>query len=166
MNLFVGFNTTDTWISRAIRWFTKSPQSHAYLRFELDSLDIVFEAAWDGFRMAPLSARGNTWTEIDVTSYVDTRTALDLCERWWMTPYDYRGLVGEAWVMLGRWLGKTWHNPLTSPHAMYCSEAVCYVLLAAGRPYLTAALSDLKPRDTDPGELLTLLQKVLPCQVP
>ena len=166
MNLFVGFNTTDAWVSRAIRRFTKSPRSHAYLRFELEELDVVFEAAWDGFRMAPISTRGDTWTEIDVTSYADTRQALDTCKRWWMTPYDYAGLFGEAWVMIGRWLGRTWRNPIASPHAMYCSEAVCYVLLAAGRPYLTAALSDLKPRDTDPGELLTLLQKVLPCQAP
>jgi hypothetical protein len=159
MRLFVGFTTNECWISRAIRWFTKSPRSHAYLHFAADSIDIVFEAAWDGFRMAPLSDRGMCWTEIEVTKFVNVTKAFATCNGWWMTPYDYRGLFGEAWVMLGRWLGRTWRNPLASPHAMYCSEAALYVLQASWNPPLPPALAT-DPRSVDPGELLQLLDKV------
>jgi len=160
IRLSVGFNTTESWISRAIRWFTKSPRSHAYLHFGLDDIDLIFQASAVGFSIAPLRDRGFEYEEIDVTKKVDVPHALQLCQDWWGEPYDFRGLFGEAWVMLGRWLGRTWDNPLASPHTLYCSEAVLYLLQYAWiGPSPKQLATDA--RSVDPGELLTLLQEVM-----
>ena len=159
MKISVGFNTTEGWIARVIRWFTRSPRSHAFLHFGDEHTDTIFEASPQGFRMAPLWDRGDAGelTEIDVTKYVDVQKAYSLCAQWWNTPYDYRGLLGEAWVMFGKWVfGMKWENPIATPHAMFCSEACMYVLQDTWLGAWPYWLHN-DPRSVDPGELMDML---------
>jgi hypothetical protein len=43
--------------------------------------------------------------------------------------YSYSQLIGYAWVLLGRGLGKKWSNPLADgKHGYVCVELVCRCL--------------------------------------
>jgi hypothetical protein len=69
--------------------------------------------------------------------------------------YDYRGLVGMAWVELGRWLRKKWSNPWQSSKAMFCSELVAQVLVDSNYPMA----QQFDPASTDPEQLLEFFLK-------
>ncbi len=89
---------------------------------------------------------------------LDSTSALAMCRTWLETPYDYLGLVGEAWVQLGRLLGQRWHNPSAGPHHMFCSEAATYLLqMCAGASDLKTKVATLDPRATSPADLLAVL---------
>ena len=142
MRIRFGFSTSDWWVSRVIRFFTRAKVSHAFVLLEGTELgDLVLEAEWCGLKLSTRAAltRGST----RIVALVDpipgmagpvekaTRAALS----WLDVPYDYAGLFGMAWVAFGRWLGKKWKNPLRSARSMFCSDAVvALVLQPAGWP--------------------------------
>lgn len=156
----VGFSThTANPISRLIRWFTGSKVSHCWLLLEdsffgVDVL-MVMEATETGFRLIPyenFKAQGN-----DVVAVIVPDHSLDAgikhAVRWLGAGYDFAGLFGSAFVMLGRWFKRRWRNPLDSPRSMFCSEAVTLVLQAAAYP----GADKLDPSATTPQDLLHFL---------
>ena len=154
----IGFCTSDWWVSRVIRYFTKAKVSHAYLVFDDPGCLFgaqVFEAAWCGFRISTRSilTRGTTRIVQEIPVAIDPSAALGVCERWAGTPYDYLGLLGEAVVQVGRLFGKRWRNPFAGAHHMFCSEACVYVLAACGEP----RVAGLDARSTSPEDLLEIL---------
>ena len=42
--------------------------------------------------------------------------------------YDFGGLLGMAWNIIGRWFKAKWKNPLNDSKAMFCSEFVVKAL--------------------------------------
>jgi hypothetical protein len=158
MKVLIGFSTSDYWVSKIIRFFTRAPVSHTYIIID-DIPDVgheLYEAAWCGFRMSTREklTAGSTVIVKEVSVPMVPGAAVALCRSWLNTPYAYRALVGEAWVQVGKWLGKRWPNPWPDPHHMFCSEAATYLLqLCAGDAALHARVKDLDPRKTDPYEL-------------
>jgi hypothetical protein len=156
MKVSIGFSTSDWWVSRVIRFFTRAPVSHTYIVFDdtLSGFDHeVYEAAWCGFRMSTREKLESGTTRIvkEVAVDLNAAKALAICRGWLECPYDYAGLVGEAWVMLGRLFRKRWNNPFAGPHHMFCSEAATFLLqMAGGDPALKARAMSLVPRATDP----------------
>lgn len=132
----IGFSTGDSFVSRAIRWFTKSKSSHVFLIIEESffGATMVMEATSGGFRLVPFDHYINDHNKL--VKIVEPKTSLkegvEKSVPWLGEHYDYGGLFGMAIVMLGRWLRRKWRNPWESPRAMFCSEAVVYVLQASG----------------------------------
>lgn len=136
MKIRFGFCTSDWWVSRVIRYFTKANASHAFLILEGTDLgDLVLEAGWDGWRFNTLARVLSGSTRL--VAVVDTPPEMEipvfaammasraqLGER-----YDYGGLLGMAVVSVGRWLGKKWRNPWHSAKAMFCSDAITAEIL-------------------------------------
>ncbi len=158
MNVIIGFSTSDGWVSRTIRWFTKATVSHTFILLQ-DPISPfnheVYEAAWCGFRMSTLprlQAEGSRVVNL-VAVNLDFPSALGICRSWLETPYDYLGLLGEAWVQLGRLFGRRWRNPSAGPHHLFCSEAACRLLQALKFP----AVVGLDARATSPEDLLEVL---------
>ena len=158
MKLYVGFSTANDFVSRAIRWITLAPESHAYLRFELAlaDRDVFFEAAWDGFRCR-LGHQGEVVEEYCITDGKPAQAAFDLCTDWWDTPYDYSGILGELVVRIGMLFGKRWPNAFANPHHMFCSEAAALILKSIGHP-LFADVPAADIRSIDPGMLARMLK--------
>ena len=156
----VGFSTSSWWVSRVIRFFTKAPVSHTYIVFE-DPIspfgEEVYEAAWCGFRMSTRAKLTSGTTRI-VREYLVAlprpESALGICRYWLECPYDYLGLVGEAWVQIGRLFGRRWSNPGAGPHHMFCSEAAAYLLQYCKVPWAAA----LSPRSTSPADLMAAFE--------
>ena len=151
----VGFSTqTDNVLSKVIRWITGSRVSHAWFLIE-DSffrVPMVMEATETGFRLIPydnFKAEGN-----DIIVVLETVYSLDAgvqeATRWLGERYDFAGLFGAIFVLLGRWLRRKWRNPLASAKAMFCSEAVVRVLQSAQYP----GASVFDPASTTPQDLL------------
>jgi hypothetical protein len=69
--------------------------------------------------------------------------------------YDYKGLIGMAWVEIGRWLKRKWKNPWNDSKALFCSELVTQVLIDSEYP----GSSGMDPTSMDPQMLLEFFEK-------
>lgn len=155
----VGFSThTKSILSRIIRWFTGSKASHAWLLVDdpFFGMEMVMEATETGFRFIPydnFKAEGN-----DIVAVLEPAYPLDegvrQAARWLGESYDFAGLFGSIFVMMGRWLRRKWRNPFDKAHSMFCSEAVVQVLQAAKYP----GAEKFDPSATTPQDLLDFLQ--------
>lgn len=162
----VGFSTTSHWTSRLIRWFTNAVVSHAWVLYwdEDFETECVLEFTEGGCR---------------ITTYVGFKKKNQIVKVWTPTKslrpgfvkmathleegYDYLGLFGMAWVMLGRWLKHKWKNPLASSSKAFCSEAVVQVLVWAEYP----GLEHTDPHTTSPEDLLQFaMREETHCQFP
>jgi len=145
----VGYTKSNSALSRWIRWCTRGDASHAYIVFDEVPLvgHIAFEAAWCGWRMTTRARIKGEQREIEIKSVYPEAAYKAACD-WLDEYYDYLGLLGEAWVMIGRVLGKKWENPLAAKaHHMFCSEAQIYILQAASSDPFWKTLD---PRQIDP----------------
>jgi hypothetical protein len=145
-------------LSWLIRKVTGSTCSHAWLLITDPYFGepVVLQASLEGFT---LDSYARFCTKNTVVAVVNPVIPLDaaLHTAWPAlgTPYDYLGLFGMSWVMLGRALRRNWKNPLSSSSEMFCSEAVVEQVLApAGYPGV-ASLG--LPQDINPQALLSFL---------
>ncbi len=150
----VGFSTNRTILSWAIRKFTKSKVSHCFFIVNLWGTECVLEAAGLGVVALPLSEflKNNQIVTIYGLGLQDNHTmqqAISLLGK----PYDFLGLLGFLWVLIGRRLGRSWKNPVHSENQLFCSEAIVRVLQKSN--YKGASLLD--PEQTSPQDLLVFL---------
>lgn len=128
------FSTTDGYLSRFIRWVTRSPVSHALLTFYSQTLDkvMVMEATGKGFNLIP-------WNKWEKKNKLVARFALDIPRDKELEAlhriadklgdeYDTVSLFG---FFFRRWK-KRGANPLDDPTKLICSEAVACFLQEAG----------------------------------
>lgn len=157
--VIIGFSTPRRFnvLSWAIRKITGSRASHAWLRVvdPLFHLDMVMEAHTTGMRLIPRAVfeKGNAVVALAYPQG-DFSTALGKAGKFLGRKYDFEGLLGMAWVLLGRWLHRKWRNPLNSTKALFCSEAVVEMLQAAKYPGAERLAAD----STSPEDLLEFLQ--------
>ena len=156
--MVVGFSTTQSWLSRTIRWGTKSKVSHSYMRFSLglgpDAQDVVLHADYRGIEvlgMKRFSAKNKVVAEFTVD--VPWRLLIAEIIEELGTPYDFWGLLGQGVMTMGTWFGKTWENPFQDEHLWYCSEFCAFLLEVAGEEL------PAKPAAISPQLLLTIMQK-------
>lgn len=155
-SLNICFSTTDSLLSRWIRWFTGAPVSHAIITYRCASLGkiMVMEASGTGFRMIPWARweRENTLKKryrlvIEAGVQVSAlRQIADLLG----AEYDTVGLFGfvprflEKLRLMKR--GRRLRNVLDDPRKVFCSEAVAMFLAHAGFEDFGAP-GDWSPRD-------------------
>lgn len=156
-NIRVGFSTTDSLLSRLIRKLTKQSVSHNFFVVTMFGVDMVVEASFFGLRATPLvRVQANKHEQIIIlTPQYDltagfTRLLYHLGEA-----YDFNGLLGMAWVMLGRWFGKKWRNPVRSVSEMFCSEAIARAMVWSNYP----GYVDVDPNSVAPGDLLLFFKE-------
>lgn len=156
----VGFSKDGSLPSRIIRRLTGAPCSHAFLILEKGESEfgreMVLEASAFGIRLVSLErfkSQNEVVCEVDFKGHLSQ--GLVAAGSWLGEVYDFGGLFGMAFVILGRWLKKKWRNPLHRAHSLFCSELVTEVLQDSG----IDGVSDLVPEDTSPGDLMDALMK-------
>jgi len=154
MKVWIGFSTTNLWISRLIRWFTKSKASHAWIAFESKELGtrIVLEAHYT-FRAVPYAwfkRRNRIVAEIEIPN---AEAMVVKCAEFLGTDYDYTGLLGGIIVSLGQLFGRRWRNPWGNPRLPTCSESV--VRAMQYDKFLSG--EKLDPESTSPQQLMEFL---------
>ena len=117
---------------------------------------MVLEATEGGFRIVPLDkfSQQNFVVAVFVPKH-SIEAGLKAAVDWLGEHFDYTGLVGMAFVAMGRWLRRKWNNPWASSKAMFCSEAVVRVLQASNYP----GAEDMAPTGTSPEDLLEFFHK-------
>jgi len=134
---WVILSTTETFLGRAIRWFTRAPAgaSHASVSYYSGKLGqrLVLEASASGYRVLPWAK----WKRMDpgkrVWVYAEARISLlkglQHVAAELGRPYDYRLML---WHALRRWFGRWLRRPWRNPNRWACQEAAIIMLQAAG----------------------------------
>lgn len=143
-------------VPRIIALATRSSVSHVGIGARFFGLPVVIHATVGGVQVTPRARMPEPTREFLVP--IERMGRLSLALRELGTKYDYVGLLGFAFVLLGRWARLKVQNPLASPRAVVCSELVSYV-----------ALDDIEAADeTTPEDLLEHCQRsyeeVIPCR--
>jgi hypothetical protein len=152
----VGFTSGSMVLSYIIKWATRSKVSHTFLYIS-DSflgIDMVLQATMGGFNLVTYKkfAKSHTIVKlVDLHHPVDE--GLKQASLWLGERYDYTGLFGSAFVLMGRWLKRKWSNPWDNSDAMFCSEAIVRVLQASNYP----GSEKLDPSAVTPQDLLVFL---------
>ena len=151
----LGFSTPRNFnaVSWLVRRITGSEVSHCFFLYWDDDFecDMVLEAHELGFRLI-------TWkrflTHNRIVALVQPTHSVDpgfvKLGEWVGSYYDFLGLLGQAFVQMGRWLRRKWRNPSQSPHSMFCSESIVHCMAGAGHPEAGA----FSPKETTPQDLL------------
>lgn len=150
----VGFSKSNSLIGAIIRWFTKSKVNHTFLVFTLGGVEWVLEASWFGVYIIPWEKYRQTANVTRIFELQNTQLEDMNILRFIGSNYDYSGLAGMAWVMLGRALKRVWRNPWQTSKAYFCSEMVARILKKSRFP----GAENLDPRSTSPEDLLVLLE--------
>ena len=152
MSVKIGFSTNPTnLLSKVIRFFSNSPVSHAFFIADWDGTEVMVEAHWNGLRVLDFKQ----WKRdkpTQLVAVIEPRVSLqkgfDSIIPYLGQPYDFGGLFGMAFVMVGRWLKKKWANPWNSNKALFCSEIVAQVLTWERYPGWTSLpADDITPDD-------------------
>jgi hypothetical protein len=152
----IGFSTSRSLISRAIRWATRSKVSHCFFVVDDDyfGIPLVMEAARNGYALVPFEGYANGR---EIVAIFEPAYPLDegvkASAKWLGTRYDDLGVLGMGLVIVAKWFGRKVKNPLASSHAVFCSEVLARVLIASKYP----GSSKLDPNDASPQEMLDFL---------
>lgn len=156
MTTRIGFSTPKGFnpVSWAVRTLTGSPASHAFFIYhDRDwDCDCVLEAHELGFRLVSLEQfekRNEIVATFNPCYPIDVGVA-SVAREFIGSIYDFGGLIGFVFVMVGRWFRRKLRNPLASHHALICSESI--VLALQRSKYPEAETLDLE--GTSPQDLL------------
>jgi hypothetical protein len=150
--LRVGFSTTDSFVSKTIRWFTQSEVSHTFVLYYDPAFQqtMVVEADWTGFRIIPLERfeKSNRIVEIREIP-VDEDPALSATAFMLGSPYDFKGLLGHALARVASVvLRRKVNTPFRSSRKIICSEAVVRILQVISYPDAEKLIPDaVSPQD-------------------
>lgn len=141
-DVFIGFSTTDVWLSKLIRSVSRSKYSHAWVRHgsELWGGQWVTQADWPVVRTWPWDMASRTWTVQQLyRPTFDITLAMRSVRKDFEKRYDIAGLFGIFLVtVVQRWFHRRIQNPLASPDELFCSEFVCQMLMNVRLPDGTA----------------------------
>lgn len=150
IGLRIGFSTSTGWISKIIRWFTKSKFSHAFVLIDNEPMlgPCVFQSDSGGIQIITQKAfdfEHNPLQKVYQPT-MDLFPAIRECADLLREEYDYAGLLGMVWVEF--W----WHvfkarvkNPLHNANEFFCSAFVVKVIQVAKWP----GAETLDPGSTD-----------------
>lgn len=129
----VGFSRNDGIVSSVIRWITRSKVSHCWFSFKMANTPLLFHADFLGVCIGSKAAFALENTVVaEFEMRIDFAPVIDEMLRDLGAAYDYAGIVGHLWVLLGRVFGRQWENPLQRKDRWYCSEMVSYFLKECG----------------------------------
>ena len=130
------FTASPRTFSRLIRWFTNSPTSHVMVEYPSDLWGgrWIAQASVGGVHKVPAN-KARHYVVADVECVFDVRNALHSIAQCIGNPYDYEGLAGYTWSkILKKYFRRKMSRPLHDPNALFCSEMVATMLIAAKLP--------------------------------
>jgi hypothetical protein len=125
----LGFSTSSSFISKAIKRWTKSKVSHCYIVYRDQTFcsDMVIHATdWrvkiimyaEFARKTKVVEEFNLLDGEGISGHKGLVSVAPLLDK----KYDIWGLFGYMWVLIGRFFGRSWRNPLASDDKYVCSE--------------------------------------------
>jgi hypothetical protein len=152
----VGFSTTNKVMSKAIRWVTRSPCSHAWFCFNQQVVGVrqtqrmVAQAEWFGYEARPRwrwDKQNILVAEFELVGPDASNAVHAMLEQYLGSKYDYRAAaLAGIWRLCGRSIKGKFQDPVK----LMCSEGVIRMLGHAG--YHVAEHFD--PETTSPKRLM------------
>lgn len=155
------FSTSRDWVSRAIRWITRSPCSHVALIYDDCTFDIrcVMQSWWSGFELRTLQQwnQGNrVVAEYKVLNH-DVNDSVKKLARHLGEGYEFGHiplLAIKSWME--KWMKLKFSiRPSRTPKKMICSEAITRFLQWSN----VEAVKELDPEITSPADLLCVVSR-------
>lgn len=152
--IHVGFSTTNQLISRIIRWFTKATVSHCFFVFDLFGKGWVLQSDFFGVVILPLEKFQKSNTIIALAPIPELgEDDLARAMQELGGAYDFGGLLGGIFPIIGSWFKRKWKNPWENPSALFCSEFIVVSLQEASFP----GADQLVASETTPEDLKDFL---------
>jgi hypothetical protein len=151
-NVKITFETNNSFIGRAIRWFTRGRVDHVAIEYGSSDWESKWatEAALKGVVARP--ARNRKWSYVASTKYDATRD-LRVIQEFIGQKYDFVSFFLWAFFILAwRWLRVKIRKPFMKSKSQYCSEYAAHLLVARKGPVVD-------PQWVTPEQLLTELEK-------
>jgi hypothetical protein len=157
MDVRIGFSTQEgSLLSTFIRWITRSPCSHCWLLLDDPIRGQVVLSAESGSGFAETLWANWIPNNTVVGIYepkVPLAAGVTAVQKLLGEQYATLGLIGMAWVYIGRWLHCKLRNPFRDKGELFCSEAVCIAMKAVNYP----GTERMIPDDTSPEDLYALV---------
>lgn len=155
----IGFSThKNNILSKIIRWITKSPISHCWiLYYDIQfKIEMVLESTTEGFRILPFKTyqKQNDNIVLFNPKFSLTMGLIKAGEKLG-TKYDFKGLFGSIFPIIGRWFKRKWKNPFYSSKELFCSEAVTEIMKDSKYP----GSDKFDPSTTNPNDLYNFFKK-------
>lgn len=149
----IGFSTSNWWVSRLIRKYTKSEFSHCWIRYQHPYFKNgqVITAEFLGLTEFSIDTARRKWTnivELTPPDGVDLTESLEVIGPTLGMGYDYGSLVGRAIKTMVAWVGFKIKNPLRNMKKDVCVDNV-YRIIQAG----TDNLDSVDPEEETPQSL-------------
>jgi hypothetical protein len=150
----VAFFSGNTFFSKLIKWFTKSPISHSAIGFTgKDGKQYWLEAVGAGVRIIPREWETDLYAEFQMLPNVDDEVAL--AEKKVGEPYAKLTIVGFVIMKFAKWFGIGINNPFYEKSAVICSEFV----VESDTQHLIKEFDGLDPANISPAALFDICQK-------
>jgi hypothetical protein len=155
----IGFSASNGFLSRMIRKVTSGETSHCFILFNMEGSNydpvLVFESGNKGPAFVEFSEfiKSNRIIEL-IDSKVDLMEGIEAYSQCLGKDYDFAGLVGGLFVMVGRAFGKVWRNPLNT-NKLTCIELTLGILTKAKYP----GIEEFSKQCETPQDLLDFLRK-------
>lgn len=124
--------TGKSWISKAIRWWTKSQYSHTAMYVEVWGQPYIVDAQKDGFNLRPYDKWMQKYEyEFDISRSPFAKSkanrkelAVRALSKVGVTAYDFESLLLRQpyKIITGKWRKRKKEND-----RMYCSEAIAWI---------------------------------------
>lgn len=132
------FTARPNWISRFIRWITKSPVSHVFIEYESKTFGgkWALEAWVPSVRSIPSHlAKENVYEEKTLLhKSFDVPTALMELGKYVGAPYDYKSVLMFIPMIIFKKIVAKWRHPLVTNKSQFCSELTARFLMLLKLP--------------------------------
>lgn len=150
----IGFSTTNMALSKLIRWVTKAPCSHTFIIFDWLGSKWVLEAGFFGVVAMPYErfTKNNIIVSVVDLPGIELDSLKPVLEEMGEA-YDFGGLIGGFFPVMGTWFKKKWSNPWDNTKALFCSELVAGWLKLLN----FEGFQDINPPETTPKQIWGIL---------
>jgi len=119
------FSTASGIISWLIRKLQGADISHCAIGTSMHGVPVVIEDTVGGVRIYPRARWEKSHKLVREFEFIpNMEDGLRHSIGHVGDAYDYAGLFGYVWVLLGRWLRKKWKNPFARANSAVCSEFI------------------------------------------
>lgn len=152
MKVRIGFSRTNAFLSRTIRWFTRSNISHSYIKFYDDFLGVslIIHADFPGVVIIPESKFKINNIPIEEYEIDDNRLGDSIRKNMRLIgkKYDFLNLFGWLPVIVFKsWFKRKIKNPLDDPKRLICVDFCLHIINEAELtmlPYNTLTQKDFR----------------------
>ena len=150
----IGLSSGREFVSKFIKWITRSEASHTFICFDVAGEEVVLHANQHGVNCTShkkFTSNNDIVCEYDIKlTKANTDKALGHALRKLHSRYDYFAAFGFLWVLINKSFGRKVKNPMPNRSAYMCTELVVMALRKGNFPGSEDPAHSSQSRDASP----------------